>query len=101
MTANFRFIQQNGNFKPAIVLADFDTTGNRLCDQRLCALKKHCEVDGLTAADSISLLDSWSDVLRDAVRLGNVDAFIASRTLTIIGEWIGQLEDAIRARIAA
>lgn len=101
MTANFRFIVQNGNFKPVIVLAPFDTVGNSLFDQRLRALKAHVELDGLTAADSISLLDSWSDVLRDAVRLGKVDAFLASRTLTIVQSWIGQIEDAIRARIAA
>lgn len=101
MSANAHFIAQHGGVRLAVTLAPFDTTMNALFDQRLLALKRHVEEDGLTAGEAISVLDSWAGVLRDATRQGKIDAFLASRTLTIIGMWIGQIEDAIRARLAA
>jgi hypothetical protein len=100
MIPNDGYLTKRGNVRVAVTFISFDTTGSALFDRHLLAIKQHIEQDGLTVAESIGLLSTWSDVIADATQQGKIDAFLAGRTMRIMFEWRCQLEDAIRERAA-
>jgi hypothetical protein len=99
MTANLHFLAEHGQIHILIALAGFKTVGDVIFDQRLAALKAHCE-ERLTAYGAITLLDDQSAILREATQAGRQDAFVAHLAIMVMQGWVGQLEDAIRERVA-